>query len=387
MLKKFFSVVLVASLLLIASPASNKASGEGSGDVAAAGQAAKALDLSLDDAIKLASENNSTLKQAKIALEKTKIGVNQAHLGASNIPYEAATTLELGKAKFYNEKAARAALDVAQKTYDVALEQVKLLVKKDYLDVLKKKELVAVKREAVKRAEKQLEVASANYSVGTVAKTDVLASQVGLAQARVELIGAENNLRLAEIKLCSDLGIDTNTPLNLTSTVQYEPFVPVDLNSLIDEAMDVHLEIAKCKSAAELAEEYYQIVIKYTSPATFAAQTAKAEIEASAVALQDAKNKVISDITGCYLSVLAAEETVKTYQAALEQAREALRLTNLRYEVGMATSLDVMNALVQLSSVEANTVEAVYNHHLAVHALQTSKLALTSGTAAPASSR
>lgn len=378
MLKKFFSVLLVASLLFVAPPAANRAAGEDSSDGVAAGQVAGALDLSLDDAINLAAENNSNLKRARIALEKSKVTVNQAHLGASNIPYESATTLELGKVKFYNEKAARAALDVAEKTYEATYEQVKLLVKKDYLDVLKKKELVSVKQEAVKRAEKQLEVASASYGVGTVAKTDVLAAQVGLAQARAELIGAENNLRLAEIKLCSDLGIDTNTSLNLTSTVQYEPFEPVDLSSLIDEAMSGHLEIARCRSAAELAEEYYRIVVKYTSPATFAAQTARAEMEAAGVDLEDAKNKVISDVTGCYLSVLAAEETVKTYQAALEQAREAWRLTNLRYEVGMATSLDVMSALVQLSNVEANTVEAVYNHHLAVQALKTSKLALTS---------
>jgi outer membrane protein TolC len=266
---------------------------------------------------------------------------------------------------------------VAERAYDVAFEQVKLLVKSHYLDVLKKKELVNVKQMAVERAQKQLDNANVNFQVGTVAKTDVLTAEVGLAQAKAELTAANNNLRLAEITLCTDLGLDTGTNLNLTSTIQYEAFTPVELNRVIEDSMPGHLEIAKCQAAKELADENYNITVAYSAAGTYSALLAKNSVDAAVIDLEDAKDKVIANITGSYLNVLSAEEMVNTYAASVEQAREAHRLTSLRYQVGMATSLDVLNTSVQLSNVEASRIEAIYNHYLAKLTFETSKLALT----------
>lgn len=337
------------------------------------------LNLSMDDALKLGEENNSALKQARLAKAKSRIQAEQANSGADKVNEDmASNSLELGKVKYYNEKAAKMSLEVADKAYDVALEQVKLLVKSHYLNALKKKDLVTVKQMTVERAQKQLDTANVNFQVGTVAKTDVLTAEVGLAQAKAELTAAKNNLELAEIQLCTDLGLDTNANLNLTSTIQYEAFVPVDLNKVIEESMSGHLEIAKCKAAKELADENYKITVAYSAPNTYAARLAKNTADSAVIDLEDAKNKVVANITSSYLNILAAEETVNTYAASVEQAEESDRLTRLRYEVGMATSYDVLNASVQLSNVAASRVEAIYNHYLAKLTFETSKLSLTS---------
>ncbi|MFA4885799.1 MAG: TolC family protein [Desulfotomaculaceae bacterium] len=340
-------------------------------------QAAPVKNLSMEEALSLAEENNSAIKQAKITRDKSKIQTDQAHSGADKIDEDQATSLSTGKVKYYNEFAAKASLSVAEKAYAVAFEQVKLLVKKHYLDVMKKKDLVNIKQEALERAQRQLEVTEVNFQVGTVAKTDVLTAQVGLAQAKTELTTANNNLRLAELQLKTDLGLDMGTTLNLIATVQYDAFIQVDLEKTIDNAMANHLEIEKCLSSKEVADENYKITVAYSAANTYNSRLAKLDVETKAVELEDAKNKVVANITGSYLSILAAEEAVNNYSIAAEQASESMRLTSLRYEVGMATSLDVLNASVQQSNVEASRVEAIYNHYLAKLTFETSKLALT----------
>lgn len=337
-------------------------------------------DLSLEDALKLAEENNIVLRQAKLSLVRSKVEADQASLAAKNLDRDLATTLERGKVKYLNEESKKSAYEVSEKAYAVSIEQIKLAVKSHYLDVQKKKDLATVKQESFERAKKQQENAETSFKVGTVAKNDLLSAQMGVAQAKADLTKAESDLRLAEIKLNNDLGLPANTALNLTSTVQYEPFVTVDLAQVVQEAITNHLEIAKCQSTKEMAEENYKVTVQYTAPNTYASQLAKIDAEDASMGLDDAKNKVVSDITSSYLSVLAAEEAVKSYEEAVEQAREAARLTNLRYEVGMATSLEVLNASVQLSDVEANRVNAIYNHYLAKLTFETSKLALTSGS-------
>lgn len=378
--KKILAILLVFTFTMILFPGMTIADTESGALDSEKQSILEPVDLNMEDALKLGEENNSLLKQARLARDKSKIQTNQAHAGAKKVDEEYATTLELGKVKYYNEKAAKISLQVAEKTYEVAHEQVALLIKSHYLDVLKKQELVTVKQLAVERAQKQLETANVNFQVGTVAKTDVLTAEVGLAQAKAELTAAKNNLKLSEITLCTDLGLDTNTPLSLSSTIQYEAFTPVDLAKVIEESIAGHLEIAKCQAAKELADENYNITVAYSAPNTYTAKLAKNSADSAMIELEDARDKVIANITGSYLSVLAAEEMVNTYAASVEQAREADRLTSLRYQVGMATSLDVLNTSVQLSNVEASRIEAIYNHYLAKLTFETSKLALTSGS-------
>jgi hypothetical protein len=72
-------------------------------------------------------------------------------------------------------------------------------------------------------------------------------------------------------------------------------------------------------------------------------------------------------------------------KAGLEQARENHRLASLRYEVGVGTSLEVLQASEQLLRIESRYVEALFNYHLAVLTFETAKVAPVSGLSAGAS--
>jgi outer membrane protein TolC len=54
----------------------------------------------------------------------------------------------------------------------------------------------------------------------------------------------------------------------------------------------------------------------------------------------------------------------------VEQANEAVRLANARYEAGSGTQLDVLSAQVELTTARTNQIQAIYQYNVAVAALR-----------------
>jgi outer membrane protein TolC len=54
----------------------------------------------------------------------------------------------------------------------------------------------------------------------------------------------------------------------------------------------------------------------------------------------------------------------------VEQATEAVRLANARYNAGTGTQLDVLTAQVELTTARNNQLEAYYGYNVATAALR-----------------
>ncbi len=54
----------------------------------------------------------------------------------------------------------------------------------------------------------------------------------------------------------------------------------------------------------------------------------------------------------------------------VEQAAEAVRLANARYNAGSSTQLDVLAAQVDLTTARTNQIQAYYGYNVAVAALR-----------------
>lgn len=63
-------------------------------------------------------------------------------------------------------------------------------------------------------------------------------------------------------------------------------------------------------------------------------------------------------------------ENVQTTNVALEQAKEALRLGRLRFQAGVGTQTDVINAQNDLIKAEGKRVQAILNYNRALAQLQ-----------------
>ncbi|WP_066633932.1 TolC family protein [Desulfolucanica intricata] len=334
--------------------------------------------LTMEEALKLAEENNTGLQMAKFERDKKRAAAEQAIYQRRDIP----DFLDRSKIKAdarVNEKQKKAEFAVADRSYEVTKTQIELLIKKNYLEVLKARDQEKVSRAALERAQEQLRLAEVAFNVGTVAKNEVLGAQAAVSSARAALTNAENTYRLKQIELSKSIGLPVDTRYNLTSQVQYQPMAEVDLNKVIEEAQKTRLDVMEKTANIEVAEAFYDVVAGYSAPYTYDAKQARASVEQAVILLEDTKKAVVSDITQAYLNVQALQKQFDALTDAVENSRESLRLTQLRYQVGMATSLDVMGASVQLSEMELNRVDALYNHYLAKLSFETAKLAPPQG--------
>jgi outer membrane protein TolC len=195
--------------------------------------------LSLDDALRLALQNNGL---ARAALAETdaadaRLAAARANLYPS-IDLSSSTTrtriegggaiadttqrqngfglewllLDNGQRELRIRQSSRTVEATRQSTRET-LRRVLFQTARAYYEVLRRKELLQVADTAVRRAETLLEVAKAQAEVGVAPQKDVLQAEADLANARVQQIQARNALRLAETDLKRLIGWEAQKPL------------------------------------------------------------------------------------------------------------------------------------------------------------------------------
>uniref|UniRef100_A0ACD5H0X6 TolC family protein n=1 Tax=Desertifilum tharense IPPAS B-1220 TaxID=1781255 RepID=A0ACD5H0X6_9CYAN len=79
------------------------------------------------------------------------------------------------------------------------------------------------------------------------------------------------------------------------------------------------------------------------------------------------RNLVRLQVEQSYFELVSTFENIQTASIALEQAREALRLARLRFQAGVGTQTEVIDAETDLTLAEFNRIQAIlgYNRSLA----------------------
>jgi len=90
------------------------------------------------------------------------------------------------------------------------------------------------------------------------------------------------------------------------------------------------------------------------------------EIELNQRALRDA---VEFEVRQSVLLLQEAKESLLSQEKNIEQAKESLRVTQLNFSEGMATTLDVISAEAAYSQAQVNYSQALYNYVVATAGL------------------
>ena len=87
-------------------------------------------------------------------------------------------------------------------------------------------------------------------------------------------------------------------------------------------------------------------------------------------AIRSQELKTTATVTSAYLTLQAQAQQVALQEQTAQQAREALRLAEERYRVGLAPFLDVSDARTQFEQAESDRINAVYDFHKAFASLE-----------------
>jgi outer membrane protein TolC len=96
----------------------------------------------------------------------------------------------------------------------------------------------------------------------------------------------------------------------------------------------------------------------------------KANIRIAETEFADQRNQIRFEVEQAFSELQSNLQNVQTANAALEQAREALRLARLRFQAGVGTQTDVINSETDLTRAEGNRVRAILDYNRALANLQ-----------------
>ncbi len=95
-----------------------------------------------------------------------------------------------------------------------------------------------------------------------------------------------------------------------------------------------------------------------------------ADAEAEEYAYKNLKNVLTTNISKAYLNLKLNEEKIISSLKEIESSKESVRLSRLRYDVGISTLKDVLIRQSELSNAKSKNINALYNYNLNLDELE-----------------
>lgn len=388
------------------------------------------LTLNETRAIDLALANNRTAKRTKWGYEAAKSAVSQVAAGKNPSVSYAWNAQRTGgdtgsgksgkhsfsiKAYAFNPQL-DASIDSARYTregtgasYEEALQQAKYDAISGYYTLIMNRNLVDVAQQAVKDYQGHVTNVEAQYNVGLVASSDVLAAKTNLADSETSLVKAQNTANLAEASLNQVIAYPVQTSITTAEhDLQYKPYnvtleqakayAMLHRSALVKSALDVKSaeEAVRSAKAGYMPTVNISIVRDYGDPDGYfgtstkswsvgasaswslwdggatqnAIKKANAQLEQAKEANLATVDAVLLAVQKAYLNLRSAEQTIQSTQTAVAQGQESFRIATLRYRAGVGTNLDVLDAETKLTTARNNYVQALYNYNISIAALE-----------------
>jgi len=94
------------------------------------------------------------------------------------------------------------------------------------------------------------------------------------------------------------------------------------------------------------------------------------DAEAEKYAYENLKNILTTNINKAYLNLKLNEEKIISSLKEIESSKESVRLSRLRYDVGISTLKDVLVRQSELSNAKSKNINAIYNYNLNLDELE-----------------
>ncbi|MEJ2540652.1 MAG: TolC family protein [Gemmatimonadota bacterium] len=275
-----------------------------------------------------------------------------------------------------------------------------------YYDVAAAQELARVARQRIERARAQLEFAEARLELGTVTRSDVLRAELELSNAELALLDAEVAFRTGALQLGRQVGISGAVRTVDTALPEDVPLLP-ELSVLADIAEREAPPVLSAEANVKDRTAQKQTVWTQYAPSLrvnggydwfdfeFPPRTQSWSFRVTAslpvfdgfsreanlwrnqaqerLAQAQYRDAVIGarvDVEDAWLRIQAADRRVSIAERGLALAQEDLRVQEERYQLGVATIVELQTSQVALADAENAWVLERQNLGLALAQLE-----------------
>lgn len=282
-------------------------------------------------------------------------------------------------------------------------QQVLASVIQVYADVLRDEEILRIRESNLTVLQRQLDEANARFEVGEITRTDVAQAEARLAQSQADLANARAQLAVSRAAYAAVVG---QAPGTLTPLPQL-PGVPADFDSALVVALEENPSIRSAiygLSAAEsrvaLARAEYLPSVRAT--ASYGGSTsdlgnlgeladetafragatlsvpiftgglngsrvsqALEQANVAQIAIEGERRGVLQSVSNAYAQLVSARATVLAGEEAVRAATVAAEGVRQEAQVGLRTTLDVLNGELELRNAEVSLATARRNEYVA----------------------
>ncbi len=324
-----------------------------------------------------------------------------------SLSYQASATLPLYTSGRISRgiDAADATLQASRSQFSAQTQDLKLQVAEAYVAVLRAAEGVRVASSHVDSLKAHARDVANLYEQGMVSRNDLLSAQVALADASQAAIKAQNALDIARSAFNRLLGRPLHQAVALD---ELEPAAPGEtLDALSERALDQRHELQALRAqisalrhqaAAVRAGAGPQLALsggygyqqnRYTvhegqwsvnlglqwqvfDGGLIRHQAAASERQATALQEQhdDLASRITLQVRQYWLDVQETRKRIEVTAKAIAQAEENLKVNRDRYENGLSTNTEVLDAETLRTRSQGNHASAIYDAVLASLRLQ-----------------
>ncbi|MDY7013229.1 MAG: TolC family protein, partial [Cyanobacteriota bacterium] len=306
-------------------------------------------------------------------------------------------------------RAAEAQVRFNQLNFESQAEQTRFEVTRAYYSLQEADSRVAIEAAAVEDARQTLRDAQLLERAGLGTRFDVLRAEVDLANSQQNLTTAESQQRTSRRELATILALGQDAIVTTADPIVQAGTWNLELEETIILAYKNRAELEQQLIQRDISEQQREVALSALRPQVnlFAnynilgivdddrdladgytvgarlqwtlfeggaarARAAQEEknIELAETRFDEQRNQIRLEVEQAFNNLQANEENIQTANVALQLAQESLRLARLRFQAGVGTQTDVINAQTELTRARGNLLTAIISYNQSLAALQ-----------------
>lgn len=337
--------------------------------------------LSLDDAVNQAISNSEQLKADDLTIQNAQKVYDKAKSDADNIymttienaKWNVAESLQdpdyvstQRKAKDLAPEQAESDWNVDIKTKTLDEASIKMDVYNAYYSLIKVQDDTKVKSEAADVSGKELADIQAKYRRGLASKNDYTLAQIAKKNADIQL----NLAKRAEKRLIAQLYKKMNAGFqpdikDLVKNLDYKDLSDVNVDDVIQNALNNRLEIFTGSEAVRLKQIEYNIMDKYYKEGDTAHKDASNKLEDAQMNLDTTKTNIEFEIRTAHINLQNMLDTIEINKEEVQKSGISYSVAQTKKKLGMATALDVDEAKLSLDKAKQILDDSIMDYIVA----------------------
>ncbi|MBM3324454.1 MAG: TolC family protein [Calditrichaeota bacterium] len=308
---------------------------------------------------------------------------------------------------------AKSYLELSKTMDRQALQDLRLGLAQCYFGTMLAEELVRVQRQALEQARKHRDLTQLLFEQGTISEYDKIRAEVGAANWEPAVLEAENAHRQALLQLQLLLGLSAEDSIELVGTFEADRTPPEPLEQAIERALSKRPEVQAVMH--QRAMQHRLLTIEKRSlywPSLYGSASVTWQTEASDWKFEDyewtrsaaagitlslplfngfatpariqqvqsdlrsldyqemdLRQAVRNEVEGAHNELNRALKALEVQEKNLAQAEKGYEIAQVRYESGLSTQLELLDAELQVNLARVNRLRALYDLTIARFAL------------------